>query len=801
MTDQKQAIANFYERRTPVILTFAFVLTALGGYLASNLQLDSELSRLLPESAQSVQGLERLDDVYARQIGRIAVVVEGPNPDHNERAVESLSTMLGEHHLVESVEAHRPVDFFRDRRLLYLEWDDAKEVADEVQERIKWEKARANPLFADLGSGDPPEVDLSGLEEKYQSKFSNRRYLTDERRRHFVIYVAPEFPNTDFEETGELVDDIESFFERELRPEFSDVDLEFTGRHVKFFEQQHAVRRDLTRGTALALAGILLFLIIYFRGWLYPLVLAAPLVASTIWAFGWAELVFGSLNILTGFLGAVLMGLGIDYGIHLVSRFREARRTEPPKTALMTALYDAGRPSLYAGLTTLIALGSLTYSSFRAFFEFGVLALGGLTLILASYALVLPCLLLLMTKSDVEPDPGSPHDDGHEPVTSGRKTRWTRIAAYAVTFLSMLAVVGVTSVDFQFDFRKLMPQDLNAFQVEDTVDDIVDMAQPPAVVLAEGENHALQIEEELRRRLENDPDAEILGRVFTLYDFVPDKQEEKLELWREIFDEFDAVPKRRRKKSEELKSFYAELERTLENGVVRAEHLPDSIQERFSRTDDPSKTVVLIVPDHYIHDARDALQYVSVTSDLPGPDGEGTVDPISQEALLAEILQHVKTDTLWLILIALSGLLAVTWIAFRNLRRLLFALATVTTGVFVGTGLIGLFGISFNFMNMVIWPIWLGLGVDAVFHLSNRVEHSPTDWSAFTHTSGAVFAAFFTTMIGFGALMISRHRGLESLGQVAVVGLASILVISLALHVFFLRTPDTSEPNSDDTEH
>ncbi|MGM0558498.1 MAG: hypothetical protein ACQEVA_19085, partial [Myxococcota bacterium] len=147
-------------------------------------------------------------------------------------------------------------------------------------------------------------------------------------------------------------------------------------------------------------------------------------------------------------------------------------------------------------------------------------------------------------------------------------------------------------------------------------------------------------------------------------------------------------------------------------------------------------------------------------------------------------------DTVWLVGIAIFGLLIVAFLAFRDVRRVLFAVATVSVGVFVGTGLIGLIGIEFNFMNMVIWPIWLGLGVDAVFHLSSRVFNHPTDWSSFRHTSGAVFAAFFTSMIGFGALMISGHRGLASLGQVAVVGLASILIVSLAVHVYFLKPAD-----------
>jgi predicted RND superfamily exporter protein len=801
MTSREKAVADFFERFTPLIMVLALVLTGVGAYLASGLKLDSELQRLLPSSAPSVQGLERLETAYGRQIGRLAILIEGPDPQLNMDAVDAIASMLEDHELIGGVESTRPVEYFEKRRLMYLELDDARSVAERVQKRIKWEKSRANPMFVGLGSDEPPEVDLSDIEEKYRSRFDQPRYLTDEDQRHFVIYADPTFPNTEFAKTQVLLEEIRTFFNAEIAPKNAETTVAFSGRYTKFFETQDAIQRDLTLGTSLALVGILIFLIVYFRSWVYPLVIAVPLLMSTMWTFGWAELVFGSLNILTGFLGAVLMGLGIDYGIHIVSSFQESRQGRTAKEALVTALESAGRPSLYAGLTTLVALASLAYSSFQAFFEFGILSLGGLTLILLSYALVLPCLLLLIADTRFEPAPRMPAERRHEDVTPRQKTRWTRVAVIVLAASMVLAAIGMPGVAFEFDFRKLMPEDLPAFRVEDTVDEVVDMAQPPAVVLVDDKDHALAVKAELERRMAEDPRADIVEGVFTVYDLVPEQQQEKLTIWRELLDDLEGISESRRQKNEQLQSLYEELQFVDQTGTIAVGDLPDLVQKRFSRTDDPDKTVVLILPSHYVHNAQDALKYVSVTSGLPGPGGEGTVDPISQEALLADILGHIKSDTFWLVLIAIMGLLGVAWIAFRDLRRLALALATVTVGVFVGTGLIGLFDVPFNFMNMVIWPIWLGLGVDAVFHLSSRIERSPSDWSSFRHTAGAVFAAFATTMIGFGALMISGHRGLASLGKVAVIGLNSILIVSLAVHVFFLVPKAlTSDDGEDDPD-
>jgi predicted RND superfamily exporter protein len=816
MNSRKRAVADFYGRFTPLILTLAIVLTGVGAYLASDLTLDSKLQRLLPQSAPSVQGLDRLETAYSRQIGRLAILIEGPEPAANVAAVDVLVEMLDDHELVAGVEATRPIEFFEERRLLYLDLDDVRGVAERVQKRIKWEKAQANPMFVGLGDDDPPEVDLSDIEDKYRSRFDQPRYLTDDDQRTFVIYVDPTFPNTEFAKTDELIENIRAYFNTDIAPDNPEMSVAFSGRHTKFFETQNAIQRDLALGTSLALVGILLFLIVYFRSWVYPVVIAVPLIMSTVWTFGWAQLVFGSLNMLTGFLGAVLMGLGIDYGIHIVSSFQEARGGRSPKEALIAALENAGRPSLYAGLTTLVALASLAYSSFQAFFEFGILSLGGLTLILLSYALVLPCLLLLIADSRFEPaprmpanpnttdpntaDPNTADQQRHQEVTSSQKTRWTRIAMFVLGASTVLAAVGMPGVNFEFDFRKLMPDDLPSFRAEDKVDEVVDMAQPPAVVLVDDKAHALAVKAELERRMANDPRADIVEAVFTVYDLVPDEQQEKLTIWRDLLDDLEGISKSRRKKNDKLQSLYDELHFIDQTGTLGVNDLPELFQQRFSRTDDPDKTVVLILPSHYIQNAHHAVKYVSVTAGLPGPGGQGTIDPISQEALLADILGHIKSDTIWLVLIAILGLVGVAWMAFRDLRRLALAIATVAVGVFVGTGLIGFFGVSFNFMNMVIWPIWLGLGVDAVFHLSSCIGRAPSNWSSFRHTAGAVFAAFATSMIGFGALMISGHRGLASLGHVAVIGLNSILIVSLAVHVFFLEPADEGSDENEEPD-
>ena len=114
--------------------------------------------------------------------------------------------------------------------------------------------------------------------------------------------------------------------------------------------------------------------------------------------------IYGSVNLLTGFLAAILGGLGIEHGIHLLGRYEALRsegaaRWRPPARPSPTPAGAASISALVAAVTFL----SLAISEFRAFREFGVIAALGMMVVIAAYLLVLPALLGLAARFGWQP--------------------------------------------------------------------------------------------------------------------------------------------------------------------------------------------------------------------------------------------------------------------------------------------------------------------------------------------------------------------------------------------------------------
>jgi predicted RND superfamily exporter protein len=100
--------------------------------------------------------------------------------------------------------------------------------------------------------------------------------------------------------------------------------------------------------------------------------------------------------------------------------------------------------------------------------------------------------------------------------------------------------------------------------------------------------------------------------------------------------------------------------------------------------------------------------------------------------------------------------------------------------IFALLGLMPLVGMPFNYLNMVIIPILVGTTVDAGVHLVSRLSEPDSDFVAvYGEVGRAICGGLLTSAVGFGTLLIAKHPGLNSLGQLANLGFATNLIIML----------------------
>ncbi|MBF8280224.1 MAG: putative Protein export rane protein, SecD/SecF family, partial [candidate division NC10 bacterium] len=188
-----------------------------------------------------------------------------------------------------------------------------------------------------------------------------------------------------------------------LRGQFPGVKAGVTGDPALEYDEVTAAQRDSGLATIISLVGVVLLVVLVFRGVVRPLMGAIALVMGVCWAFGFAAATVGHLNMLSVVLAPMLIGIGMDYGIHLLARYEEERGGGYSiREALERAFEGAGPGILHAALTTAVALFTLLLTKISALQELGFVTGSGLLLTLISTFMVLPPLLLLWDRRQIK---------------------------------------------------------------------------------------------------------------------------------------------------------------------------------------------------------------------------------------------------------------------------------------------------------------------------------------------------------------------------------------------------------------
>ncbi len=177
-----------------------------------------------------------------------------------------------------------------------------------------------------------------------------------------------------------------------------------------------------------------------------------------------------------------------------------------------------------------------------------------------------------------------------------------------------------------------------------------------------------------------------------------------------------------------------------------------------------------------------------------------TVDPEATGKPFGTLegLRAMKSGFQWAGVYALCAIVIVLMADFRKPLHILLALAPLAMGMTLSLGIMSLCGFALNPANMIAFPLILGVGIDNGVHvLHDYLSQRGKGCYSLHHTTGqGIMVAALTTILGFGTLMISHHRGLFGLGLILTLGVTCCMLASLVFLPAVLRLMDKTEQAS-----
>jgi uncharacterized membrane protein YdfJ with MMPL/SSD domain len=798
------AYPGWVARRHRIIVALGVALALAGAGLAATLPLLTDFAWLLPDGQPSVVALRRLTE---RKVSGavIEIGVASTSPEATRRFAVDLAAALRQR-LPADVLAEVDDDdaelrrFVWDHRHLYARRADLQAALSALEERV----IRAGPFDLGLDEGergaDDPRLDeLRARLDELRARLLRAPGYVGEGGRLRMLVLRCRFGDTEPEKALATLRAVDAIVAG-LGPSGYDPALEvgYAGDPVSAAREHDLVLHDVVVSTALCLLLVAGVLMLYFRAFRGVLALCLTLVAACCVTFGFTRLWVGHLNTSSAFLGSVVAGNGINFGIIVMARYFEERRRgrASHEDALATAISRTALPTLVAAAAAGAAYLSLTLTTFRGFSELGVIAGSGMAFCWVGSYVLLPALLTLFERRaplvrlapDEAPPPSAP-----------RRASWSlprhrrALAAGVLLVTTALAGIGARQLyadPFEDDLHVLRSRSyptsalgrwssrLNAaFGREQSGGVYVGVEHPEDVASVVA----------VFRDVERDVPAEArqFGKIDALSEVLPGdlaEQQEKIRLLSELRRITSRLAPRVAPGSDDDR-LLSDLRPppAAELSPIGFDDLPERARRALTEADGRHGLLLAVHPGpgfdgSSFHGLRRTVVPLR-TLRLP----EGAIVSGS-EVIFVEMMEAVVREGPRASLVALFLVLVLLFAAFGPTRGLWLTVAALFVGVLGMFGLMSLAGVRLNFINYVAVPITIGIGVDYPFNVVARLRQEGWRASAgVLRTAGAVALCSSTTVIGYAVLLLSDNGAIRSFGAAAVLG--ELTSISAALVV------------------
>lgn len=783
------------------ILAIGAAAVMVATYLvAFHLPIHADFSYLLPQDADSVRDLRRLE-TRVRDQGTVLVVVEAPDPQLRaqvagelaDRARALMPALLSDIVVDDAVIR----DFLRDNRHLLVPLADLEHARDALARRIAQAKLDANPLFIDLlEDEDEREAEASADQERL-TELRERRQEAEQRlarsgfisqdERYQLVVLRTGFPKTDADAGRALAAELDSLRAELLAaPGRDTVRIGYTGGVIGALAEQQALIRGMMLSSVVTGLLVALVLLLYFRSVVLLMALTASLLVGTLVSFGLAVLTVGHLNAATAFLGAIIAGNGVNYGILLIARFLEERRRLLPRQAMAEAIRGTLRPTIVASLGAAIAYGSLAATSFRGFADFAIIGAIGMALCWIGAFTLLPVLILRFV-----PDPRLPEG---EPVVGAWLARVFafrhpgRVCAMAVAVAVGCGVISyryVATDPFEYNLKALRSEGEDAvtarrwLQISD--DNFGRGISGVTYIAAERPDQVPMVVDALRQ-VDHDqpPEMQTIGTVRSVGDIIPADQEARRQVLGEIRalledDALEALDADERKELDALRP-------PADIPLITPERLPGALVDMLRERDGRFGYLIGVRPADTLDEwnGRDLIRFADAIRKVTLPNGE-TVTTSGPSVIFADIIAAIRNDGPFVTGVAAFGLVVMVLCVVGCNRRAAAVLTATALGSLALVAVCALLGIRVNFLDFVALPITLGLGVDYAVNVAHRAGPGTDPMEPLRTSGSAVFLCSLTTIIGYGSLLVSENLAIRSFGLASLIGEICCLLTALVV--------------------
>lgn len=592
-----------------------------------------------------------------------------------------------------------------------------------------------------------------------------------------IAYISPSFKSFDSKSGTELFNLIEKEIKK-LSELYPDVEVQFHGAPVQSVYNSRQIKEDLLLTVAASLIVVCLFITICFKNKSTLPSLLLPVVYGAFFGLTLMYFIRGTMSLLALGIGAIVLGVALSYCLHVITHYKYVSTPEQ-------VLRDQAKPVFLGCLTTIGSFLGLLFTQSELLQDFGLFASFSLVGTTFFSLIYLPHFFNPERNRRSKKAFGALERFNSHPF---EKHKWL-IAC--IIILCCVCLYTKNFVSFDANLKNIGYFDPKITKSMQTLTERTQPGLETKYYAAADSSFAKAIG--LSRKMTATLDSlklagKLQGYSKTSMLFMTDEEQQaNIDRWQAYW-----TPERKARAQQMISKaaasygiapeFFAPFGEMIDaeyepQSLIDAEVIPEGLLANMvEHTDD---TYMIFTP---VQLRTEELNTVGRA--VANINGCVVIDPMFYTS---EMVQTINDDFNIALEISMAFVFVVLLISFRSLILAVLAFLPMTLSWYIVLGVMGIFGLQFNLINIVISTFIFGIGVDySIFVMEGLLSkaRSKSKPKLLVYHKTAIFLSAVILIITTGSLLLATHPALASIGIATIIGMSSAVVLSYTLQPF-----------------
>jgi uncharacterized protein len=770
-------------------------ITALLSFLATRIEFEEDISKLIPSNSKSLEiqkvlksvnftdkiivNIRKDSSASTNDLTQYATQFIDSIEKHNAAYIENIQGRVDD----EGIDT--TLDFLYENAPLFLNKSDYEIIAKKLQKDSIEAITQSNyrTLLSPTGIvakksivRDPFGITFIALKKLDQlgigDQFTLRNgFLVSKDEKNLLLFITPAFPSSETDKNEAFVESLYTI-QSELNTKFKDrIESEYFGATLIAVANAQQIKKDIQFTVGIALTILVIIFMVFYRKFTIPFILFAPTLFGGLVSVAFLFLIRSQISAISLGIGSVLLGVTLDYSLHILTHIRN-------NDTVVMLYKNVTKPILMSSLTTAMAFLCLLFIDSQALQDLGIFAAVSVMGASIFALLFIPQVYKGGVVTTTKP--------GVIDKIAGYKFHASKWFIGGIVLLLVMSVFTYSEVGFNKDISKLNYEPKAISKAKEHLDALTNLESKSIYLAAYGAStqEALKANDLVSTKLQELKDEEEIISYSSVGSVVQSKeiQKQKIATWRQFWnpevikDTKENLIESGRAlgfKPSTFQKFYTLIESDFE---------PLSIQEYsaittfsiddFVAEDEGFTTITSLVKvdEPKVSKVREAFKE------------QTNVLAIDRQDMNETLLGNLKNDFNNLIGYSLVVVLVLLLLFYRSFSLTLVTAVPIFLTWFITIGIMGVLKIEFNIFNIIISTFIFGLGIDyCIFITNGMLTEYRTGAKVLPVYKTSILLSVLTTMLGVGVLIFAKHPALYSISLVSIIGIFSAMLVAFTL--------------------